>query len=108
MLRFTEARVDIPFIKDHEIERDKKPEMPLPSNQGVMIGGGPGGLLGHLFGGMGIQPFGAPELSNQEKEKRIKTITDLGANKQQAQTLLQRFGWNTDLAGAIYFESKQI
>ena len=91
ILRFPHERVDVPFIKDHEIIRGKNE---------LLAEGGSMGSLGNIL------PRG-PEPGAQEKEKRIKTLQCMGASRAQSETLLKRCAWNVDLAGSVYFEENQ-
>ncbi len=99
VLKFTEARVDVPFIKDHQIKRNG---VVLQSNQNTSsaLGG-----LGN-FGNFSL--VGGPEPNQQEKERRIKSLQDLGASRSQAVKLLERFGWNAELAAGVYFDANNM
>lgn len=92
MLRFPYEKVDVPFVKDHEILRGNKHPL-MDSSNGFGIGSG------FLSSG--------PEPSPQEKDKRIKVLQEMGASRSQAEALLKRFGWNPDIAGAVFFEANQ-
>lgn len=83
-LRFTQENVEVRFLGDHEIKK---------SEHRTQKGGEVGGLQG------------APKVpTNEEKETMIKTLEDLGASKEQATQLLQRTGWNAELAASAFYE----
>lgn len=81
----------VEFVKDHQIERDKrKVQHSSISNSG-------------FWGGAGD----VPQLSPQEKEKRMKLLTDLGANRVQAEALLKRCNWDPDLAAGMFIDARR-
>ena len=86
LLRFPHSNFDVPFVKDHEISRGK----PAPPQEASGFGFGMSSLM-------------AP--SKQDQDKKIKMLTEMGASRTQAEALLKRFGWNADMAAAVYFEA---
>lgn len=78
-LSFPHEGVNIPFLKDHEIKKESNKHAQSIDEEKL-------------------------ELSNEEKEKRISTMVEIGASRTQAQTLLQKCNWNTDYAAAAFYE----
>ena len=101
-LRFTEAGVSVPFIKDHLIDKRQH----IRPQSGAR--GGPGMASSVFFGnnvGIGGQPQGPPPV--QEQEKRIKSLTSIGASRDQAERLLKRMNWNADLAAGAFLDTRR-
>lgn len=92
VLRFPIDNFEVPFVKDHLIKKKGSDH------------GNKGGLDYELTSNIPHQHSLSPQ--SQDKERKIKILQDMGGTRQQAERILEKVGWNLEIAGSLYFEGK--
>lgn len=79
-MKFPLEDVEVPFLKEHELKKNIviNPEQ-IASN-----------------------------LTKEQQDEMIKSLTDMGASPEQARELLVQTGWHPEQAAALYFDMSQL